>query len=139
MLRRKHWRGDLESLAAAYLRYLRHGRTAERWTFDRVSDITVYGTDPERAWTLASLLVRRATSYTLPVVAAGALEDTTRRFGGVLVDRIESLAQRSPKFRNALGMIWMRSGELPPTVEARIVTASGGCIRPLPARAASES
>jgi hypothetical protein len=62
--------------------------------------------------------------------AAGPLEDLVRHHATALVDVIEAAAAQDERFQWALGQIWMPANQFPPEVEARLVRASGGVIKP---------
>ncbi|HEV3049859.1 MAG TPA: hypothetical protein VGX50_06110, partial [Longimicrobium sp.] len=84
------------------------------------------------AWHLIRELLRRTPDDRLGVQAAGPLEELVRRRGAEIVEMIEAEVARDPRFRAALGSIWLSRGELPDPVLERVVRASGGEIRPLP-------
>jgi hypothetical protein len=99
---------------------------------DEVSARVTYGSDPQDAWGVVLALVAAADEMTSGFVGAGPVEDFVRRFGAVSIDKIEQASRRDPKFRECLGAIWLRDGDLPPDIMARVVAASGGRIRPSP-------
>ena len=81
-------------------------------------------------------LVEAAEGRAFSVVAAGPLEDFVKRFGTEAIEQIETRAAEDPKFRAALGCIWLRADSLPANVLERVVRASGGRIKPLDMRGA---
>ena len=93
----------------------------------------VFGGPAAEAWPLVLALLRATPDGELDVQAAGPLEDLVRVHGAALVGEVEAEAARDERFRWALGCIWLREGDLPPDVLRRVVAASGGAIKPLPA------
>lgn len=89
------------------------------------------------AWTVVRALLQQTEDRELDVQAAGPLEELVRRRGAELIGEIEAEAERDPRFRWALGCIWLRLGDLPTPVLERVVQASGGEIKPLPPLAES--
>ena len=110
--------------------YHRHGlqrRDEDFWAWERVHDI-VNGPDPERAYALVLALIAAAPDHRLEHVGAGAVEDMVENHATVLIDRIEAEAKRDPRFREALGSIWLVADEIDPLLLARLQTATGGTI-----------
>ncbi len=91
--------------------YLLHYTTRDeslQWAFGELLDIT--GSDPERAWLLTLALIERAPDVeSLGYVAAGPLEDLLYARGEQFIDRVEDLARRNPKFRQALSSVYNES------------------------------
>ena len=112
---------EQEQIVASWFTYRRSS-----WAGDHVKDLVWH--DAEAAWPLVLRLIREAPDDRLEYVAAGDLEDLVRVHGPTMIDRIEAQAAADPRFRWALGCIWLSRGALPPDVEARVVAASGGEI-----------
>jgi hypothetical protein len=115
---------------------LRHYRTrAENHAFayDEVeARVSREKADLEDAWALVLALIETASDdREVGYVAAGPLENVVRRFGPALIDRIEAASHQDPKFRTALGAIYLRRDELTVDIVERLVRASNGTIRPL--------
>ena len=105
------------------------------WAFSEVSDRVRPSSDPGEAWDLVTTLVDAA-EESLDIVAAGPLEEFVRCFGARAMDQIEARAAEDPKFKTALGWIWLDTDELTPELLERVVRASGGKIKPLERRKA---
>lgn len=84
------------------------------------------------AWELVLTLLRGAPDEILEDCAVGPLENLVVYRGTELIDEIEREARQDPRFRWALGCIWLSYGELPDDILTRVVRASGGEIHPLP-------
>ena len=111
---------------------------AER-AYSAVEDIIRDG-PADLAWALVVELLRRAPDVDrLGAHAVGPLENLVRRRGPEIVERVEAEAGRDPRFRLALGGIWLAHGDMPPDVLERVVRASGGRLEPLGAPGAGES
>ena len=123
---------DRETLITAYLRHIAENTGDDFWAWEAVGEAS-RASNAEDAWDLVVALVRRAPDNQLGRIGAGPLEDLVATHGAALVEWIEGESKRDPRFRDALGGIWLTSGTLPAAVEARIVAASGGVIEPLPA------
>jgi hypothetical protein len=134
---------ELRTLAAAYVRCsedLRDDRDPDGiWSpeadpghaaYDLV-DRSIRQGPPAQAWALVRAILQAADDVELAFHAAGPLEDLVRHQATEVVDLIEAEAARDPRFRWALGQIWMPKDEFPPDVETRLVRASGGVIKPL--------
>ena len=121
-------------LITAYLRHYRTNADSDFWAWEEVKERVLWGTDAHAAWHLVQSLVSAADETSLGYVAAGPLEDLVTAHGVVLINELEAAARQDPKFRECLGHIWLSEGELPPEILARVVRASGGRIKPLPAR-----
>jgi len=91
------------------------------------------------AWELVTTLLRAAPDEELETCAAGPLEDFVRLRAPELIDEIEREAERDPRFRWALGCIWLSHGEMPDDILDRVVRASGGEIYLLPPLAELEA
>jgi hypothetical protein len=122
---------DRETLISTYLRYLAIKQSQDFWAWDVVME-TATGPDAEGAWDLVVELLRRVPAADQCQVAAGPLEHAITAHGEALVGWIEGEARRDPRFKEALGQIWLREGELTADVQRRIIAASGGLITPLP-------
>jgi hypothetical protein len=77
-----------------------------------------------KAWHLVLEILRCASDDDLGYYAAGPLEDLVREQGALFVDRIEAEARRDPRFRWALGIVWIPYRALPEPVLDRIIAAS---------------
>lgn len=120
---------DRDAVIAGYIRHAVAGPNdnTDFWACDALNRSIIVA-QAEEAWDLVVSLLRRAPDEILGNIAAGPLEDLVRQHGVVLVDWIEGEARRDSRFRFALGGIWLRRGQLPAAIEARIVAASGGRI-----------
>ena len=85
---------------------------------------------PERAWVLVRAILQAADDADLAYYAAGPLEELVRRHATAVVDAIEAEAAQDERFQWALGRIWIPADQFPADVEARLVRASGGVIKP---------
>ena len=97
--------------------------------YDTVNHAVRHG-PPEHAWALVRAVLQAADDAELAYHAAGPLEDLVRHHATALVDVIEAAAAQDERFQWALGQIWMPANQFPPEVEARLVRASGGVIKP---------
>jgi hypothetical protein len=135
--------GPLDFVTAAK-GYLRHGRALhdnedlvwnredpDRAAYDAVRD-AIRDAPADIAWGAVHQLLRLTPDEELGFVAAGSLEDLVHLRGAEIVALVEAEADRDPRFRWALGCIWLSRGELPDDVLARIVHASGNAIRLFP-------
>jgi hypothetical protein len=117
---------------------LKHYRTraeSDFWAFEEMLErVTYERADADDAWDLILALVSSAADDDLGYVGAGPVEEFVRRFGAERIEQLETQARRSPKFRAALGRIWLSHGDLPPAILERVVRASNGQIRPLGSR-----
>ena len=86
--------------------------------------------DPERAWPVILQLVDQAVDADLEFIGAGPIENLVEYHGVAFIDRIESTAARSERFRGALATIWLNKWNQDPDVVTRTVAASGGVIEP---------
>jgi hypothetical protein len=122
-------------LANAYLQHYRTRAESDFWAFEEMLDrITYEAADVDDAWGLLLALVASARDEELGYVGAGPIEDFVRRFGALRIEQLETQARRDPRFRAALGRIWLSHDDLPPPVLERVVRASDGQIRPLGSR-----
>jgi hypothetical protein len=65
--------------------------------------------DPDRCWELTCLLVNKANSdEAIGFVAAGPLEDSLRKHGLAVIDRIEQASQQNVRLQTALSRVWIR-------------------------------
>jgi hypothetical protein len=79
---------------------------------------------PDRAWAFIVTLVECAPSDdALGWVGAGPLEDILCDYGPAFIDRVESIAGISPRFRICLRSVWRRS--MDPSVYSRMRRAAG--------------
>lgn len=124
-----------DALIEAYFRHAAAGFEDVRdvWAWDAVDYITWHGTSDE-VWMLVLDLLERAPDALMGSVAAGPLEYAIAEHGQALIDRIEVEAAIDPRFRRALGRVWLEQDELPADVLERLVRASDNRITPLPAR-----
>ena len=124
-----------DALIEAYFRHAAAGFDDQRdvWAWDAVDDVIWHGTADE-IWMLVLDLVERAPDALMGSVTSGPLEYAIAEHGGDLIDRIEAEAAIDPRFRRALGGVWLEQNELPPDLLARLVRASDDRITPLPAR-----
>lgn len=53
-------------------------------------------------------------------VGAGPLQNLLHDHGNELIDQIERVARREPRFRRALTGVWLDPGDLDPAVEKRL-------------------
>lgn len=119
-------------LAKAYLKHHRTNAEADFWAWEEVTDRTAYSdSNADDAWELVLALVALAADDELGYVGAGPVEDFVRRFGAERIEQVEMQARRDPRFRVALGRIWLSRDGLPPPILERVVRASNGQIRPL--------
>jgi hypothetical protein len=96
---------NIESLAAAYLRYEKKDRTHQR-AFDKVWDWV--HNDPEMAWQFTLCAMNRCKDDAqLAYLAAGPLEDLLKKYGPQFIDRIEDEARKSEKMVRALSGVWL--------------------------------
>ena len=116
---------ERETLVTSYFRHLEQKSAADIWAWTRVYEIAS-GPSAEAGWDLVVELVRRVPDAEFGQVAAGPLEELLKTHGQALVEWIEGESRRNARFKEALGRIWLRAGTFPPSVEARIVAASGG-------------
>ena len=124
---------ERDALVEAFFRHAAAGPKdeADFWAWEAVTDATSLAS-PDEIWPFLLELVRHAPDTLLGNVAAGPLEHAIRVNGPALIDRVESEAASDPRFKWALGRIWLQHGELPASVIERLVRASGDRIKPLP-------
>lgn len=108
--------------------WLQHSRTL--WALDAVDSLIEPASDGERAWSLLTALIAQADESDLEAIGAGPMERFVKRHGAAAIERIEKAAAAEPKFRTALGGVWIEENYHPPTITSRLVTASGGALRP---------
>src|SRR5687768_11985937 len=118
---------ELAHLVEVYHRHGLQRRDEDFWAWQRVHDI-VNGPDPEHAFALVLALVAAAPDHRLEHVGAGAVEDIVETHAPVLIDRFEIEARRDPRFREALGSIWLVAEEIDPLILARLQDVTGGTI-----------
>ena len=135
MLDRRPAPAGRDALIEAYFRHAAAGfdDEADSWAWEAVDDV-VWNSSADDVWALILDLVERAPVGLMGTVAAGPLEYAVVEYGRELIDRIEAEAASDPRFRQALGGIWLEQGELPSDVLARLVRASDGRITPLSPR-----
>jgi hypothetical protein len=130
---------EVTAVAEGYMRYSRALRSgagdlavdpADAAADDALGRAILADGPAEAAWEAVLEILRRAPDDELGFHAAGPLEDVVAYRGAELVGRIEAEARRDPRFREALGRIWLSRGALPDDVLDRVVRASGGAIRP---------
>jgi hypothetical protein len=63
-------------------------------------------------------------------VGAGLLEDLCQDHGVQFINRIEEQAKSDPKFKVALGEVWLNSLYAPKAIVERLVVASEWMIEP---------
>lgn len=97
---------DRERLMREYIGYGEAplGEEDWGWASDRMQSFLE--ALPELAWSLTAEMIDRASSEAaLEFLAAGPLEDLLSKDGPDFIDRVESRAHDSAKFRRALGML----------------------------------
>jgi hypothetical protein len=133
---------DYETVVRGYMRYrelLMRDPASAVWdpddpdqaAYDALEEAVAHAA-PAVAWELLLTLLRRAPDEELDNFAAGPLEDVVRTRAPALIDAIEAEAGRDPRFRWALGCIWLGRGDMPDDILTRVVQASGGEIEVLP-------
>ena len=91
------------------------------WSFEKFDD--VLHSDPDRAWNLVLQLVDASPSdRVLELVAAGPMEDLMDRHGKAVIDRVEGMAKKSPRFKQMLAGVWL--DEDPAGVAARFYSCA---------------
>ena len=111
-------------LADARLEYLtwfdRDQARAEQVAWSFLCLFTLVQDDPERAFEVILHMVERAQTKDNAIdIGCGDLEDLIATHGAAFVDRIETLARRSPRFRWVLSGVWPQ-GKADTPVWARI-------------------
>ena len=105
-----------------WLEYLRTGSGWESWPYGLIEEVITQ--DPEEAWALITTMIEHVRPEDVDVMGAGFLEDLLGGgHGDAFVDRIEDLAQRSGRFREALGHLWI-DGKVTETSLFRIQRAA---------------
>jgi hypothetical protein len=117
-------------LATIWLRRIGQPIETDFWAWEMVYDLV--DADPERGWSLVTLLVAGASGANLGQVGAGPLEKLVCQHPLAVIDRVESCARHDPKFRECLSTIWLSRGEVPDEVITRIVEVTGGHVSLLP-------
>jgi hypothetical protein len=135
-----HSNSDIASIAASYLRYSNSLSRDEDpdavWSPETDPDCRDYHTvddairrgPTDLAWRLVRAILDATDDDDLAHQAAGPLEEVVRLRGSDLIASIERDATQDPRFRWALGQIWLSEGELPRDILARVVAASGDTI-----------
>ena len=123
---------DQAEIVATWLRYQESRSRADFWAVDQIMAATGPGGDPEIGWPLVEALYRAAPDELLGAIAAGPLEDLVTFHTTAVIDRVEQLARREPRFRSTVSRIWLTEGALPIALEQRVVRASNGAITPRP-------
>src|SRR5262249_22895008 len=139
-IRMDYSNSDIGSIAAGYLRYSdslsRDVDPHAVWSPETDPDCRDYKTvndaikrgPADLVWRLVRAILDATVDDDLAHQAAGSLEEVVRLRGSDLIASIERDAAQDPRFRWALGQIWLSEGELPPDVLARVVAASGNTI-----------
>lgn len=124
--------GDLplDRLAERFLDYLHAGDEIapdhpDAWTFALFDDLTRDHPDLGFAATVA-VLAACENPEDVADIAAGPLEDLIAAHGAELIDEIEALASRAPRFAYALTGVWKR--ETPALLWARIEAARADVV-----------
>jgi hypothetical protein len=117
-----------DEIAVVYLRHHRLKDNTDFWAWQEAHD--AYYENPERAWIILLALVAQAEGKELEYVGAGLLEHLCESHGSQFIDRVEAQAIQDPKFKAALGSIWLNSLYVPEVIVRRLVNASGGLIEP---------
>ena len=118
---------EFADLVEVYHRNAIHGRKEDFWAWERVHDI-IRGADAQQAFTLVVALVRSAGDDRLEHIGAGPVEDLVEWHAAALIDQLEAEAHRDPRFREALGSIWLVAEDIAPPLLARLQTVTGGTI-----------
>lgn len=123
------------TVAADYLRYTRQLRTQEpdaaaEAAYDLV-ERTIHHGPASLGWEYVLAILTQGSDDDLDYLAAGPLENLVRAHGTALVESIEREAERDPRFKWALGCIWLTEDILPEDVRDRIVRASDEHIKVL--------
>jgi len=122
----------LSELVDAWLHYQRERDAASFWAVDHVMVATASRANPEHAWAIVRALFDAAPDDLLGAVAAGPLENVLTYHTSVVIDDVETMARRDPRFRRVLGKVWLTTGAIPRGLETRLVRASNGVLRPFP-------
>lgn len=124
--------GDLplDRLAERFLDYLHAGDDTapdhpDAWTFALFDDLTRDHPALALAAT-AAVLAACETPEDVADIAAGPLEDLIAAHGVTVIDDIEALAARAPRFAYALTGVWNR--EAAPLLWARVEAARAGIV-----------
>lgn len=96
----------------------------DRWAWNVVQGLAA---DAQASWSMILDLVEAADDEALGLVAAGPLEDWLGAYGPQQIERVEEQAQRSERFRKALGGVWVWSS-LPPDTFDRVAAAAGSAL-----------
>ena len=95
------------------------------WSVDCVFELDAY---PELVWVFVLQVIARAeTRHQIGMLAAGALEDLIANHGATVIERIETEARRSPRFRYTLTGVWPQ-GNRGTAIWARIEAARIGAM-----------
>ncbi len=98
------------SLLAVFMKFneldaTREERENAAWANDVIDDLVERA--PEDAWRIILAVIEKDTNRrSIPMFAAGALEDLMSRHGEAFIDRVEAMNRQSPAFRWALGGVW---------------------------------
>jgi hypothetical protein len=117
--------GELEVAAA----WLQHSRT--HWAIEAVDGLIEPAEGLQPGWRLMEALIAQASEDDLENIGAGPLERFVKRHGPEAIALIEQAAASEPKFKIALGHVWIEENYHPPDITARLIAASGGKIEPL--------
>jgi uncharacterized protein DUF6869 len=118
---------EFADLIEVYHRHGIHDRKEDFWAWERVHDIA-RGADAQRAFRLVVGLVRAAPDDRLEHLGAGPVEDLVQHHSAALIDQLEAEARSDPRFREALGSIWLVAEDISPPILARLQNATGGTI-----------
>ena len=104
---------ELEEVATAWIEMWQLDlNSPQREAYDWVSDFEFECVDknPDQALDLIlEILKRDLDKETMGLLAAGPLEDVLANHGEGIIERVEILARKSPKFSNLLGGVWQNA------------------------------
>ena len=100
----------VESIVEAWLTFQRTPETAPEWRERREDALKfseICANEPESAWEAIITITQRETDDDiLGVLAAWPLEDLLSLHGEDFIERVETEAQRDPRFRRVLEGVW---------------------------------
>jgi len=109
---------DDNELIEAYFRNALTDSKDDLWAWREVDELVT--DNPEKAWKIILGLLERASSkLALRHVAAGPLEDLTRRHGEKYVERLVEEAKHNTRLQYALGHIYLRDENQPTSSKIR--------------------